>query len=149
MSTSKTAGWHVCEGKNDMDVDNSQIDGWFAGGVVPEVDPVDLESILQMCGGIQPAPGNREKATGEDLMAQVCRPGADVRAVGYRAAMLQLMGGPLDMLSPWLHDGILDKAVIKVAAKFPMEGMEIGVRRNGLPLDLGEFMKQVEAATRK
>jgi hypothetical protein len=133
-----------------MDHDHPPVPPLFTeGGAVAEVDPVDLESVLQLCGGIQPAPGNRERATGQDLFAQLCSPGADVRAVSYRAAMLQLMGGPLNLLSPWLHDGILDKAVIQVAARFPMETMEVGVVRNSLPFDFEEFVKQVEAETRK
>ena len=129
-----------------MDGDHLPFPQFFTGGgAVPEVDPADLESVLELCGGVQP-PEDRPKATGWSVCEQVCSPGADVLSVCYRAGMLQLLCGPLDLLSPWLHDGVLDKAVIRVAATFPMEKMEVGVVRNSLPFDFEEFVKQVEAA---
>ena len=94
-----------------MDSDHFAVRQFFTdGGAVPEVDPADLESVLQMCGGVQQASSDREKATGQDIFAPVCSSG-----------------------------------VIKVAARFPMEKMEAGIVRSGLPFDLEEFMKQLEA----
>jgi hypothetical protein len=63
--------------------------------------------------------------------------------------MLQLLCGPIGVLAAWLNDGVLDKAVIKVAATFPMEKMQVGVLHQGPPLDVPEFFKQIEAETRK
>jgi hypothetical protein len=129
-----------------MDGDQFPFDQFLAGGgAVPEVDPADLECVLELCGGVHPS-DDQPKATGFSMCEQGCSPGADVLSVCYRAGMLQLLGGPLSLLSPWLHDGVLDKAVIKVAAKFPMEKVEAGVVRHSLPFDLEEFVKQVKAA---
>ncbi len=129
-----------------MDGDKFPFDQFFTGGgAVPEVDPSDLDAVLELCGGgVQPS-RDQPKATGSSLFEQVCSPGADVFSVFYRSAMLQLMGG-LNLLSPWLHDGVLDKAVIRVAATFPMEKMDVGVVRSSLPFDLEEFVKQIKAA---
>jgi hypothetical protein len=119
------------------------------GGFVPEVDPVDLEVVFQLCGGSEPTRESKQAATGASVFERACSPGADVLAVWYRAAMLQLLCGPIGLLLPWLHDGVLDKAVIRVAAIFPMEKMQVGVVRDDLPLNVQEFVKQIEAETKK
>jgi len=119
------------------------------GGFVPEVDPVDLELVFQLCGGSKPTPESKQLATGFDGFERACSPGADVLAVWYRAAMLQLLCGPIGLLLPWMHDGVLDRAVIRVAAIFPMEKMQVGVVHHDLPLNVQEFVKQIEAETKK
>jgi hypothetical protein len=117
---------------------------FFAGGgAVPEVDPADLESVLELCGGIQPTE-DQPKSTDWSICEQVCTSGADVVSVAYRVSMLQ-MCAHLNVLSPWLDNGLLDKAVIRVAARFQMEKMVFGEVRNSLPFDVEEFVKQVEA----
>ena len=118
------------------------------GGFVPEVDPVDLELVFQLCGGSNLTPESKRAATGVSVFERACSPGADVRAVCYRAAMLELMCG-IGLLLPWSHNGVLDKAVIRVAAIFPMEKMQVGVVREDLPLNVQEFIKQIEAETKK
>lgn len=132
-----------------MDGDQFPFPQFFnGGGAVQEVDVADIESVLELFGGVRPVE-HRPKAIGLSVCEQVCSPQADVLSVCYRVGMLHLLCGPLHLLSLWLHDGVLDKAVIKVAAKFPMAKMEIGVLRNSLPFDFEEFVKQVEAETKK
>jgi hypothetical protein len=63
--------------------------------------------------------------------------------------MLQLLCGPVGVLAAYLNDGVLDTTVIRVAATFPMEKMQIGVAREGLPLNLQEFVKRIEEETKK
>jgi hypothetical protein len=61
---------------------------------------------------------------------------------GFRASlsgMLHILG----MLRPWIHEGVVDDAIFKVAATFPMNGMAVGVPRQGLPFDVQEFISQV------
>jgi hypothetical protein len=83
------------------------------------------------------------------ILQEACSPGADVFAVWYRAATLQLLCGRIGVSSPWLTDSVLDKAVIKVAATFPIEKMQVGIVHQGPPLDVPAFVKQIEAETRK
>jgi hypothetical protein len=54
---------------------------------------------------------------------------------------------PESPLTPWMHDGEPDDAVIQVAATFPMKNTEVGVVHDGLPFDVEEFLKQIGART--
>ena len=56
--------------------------------------------------------------------------------------VLQMLG----MLAPWIHEGVVADAVFNVAATFPMDGMKIGVPRQGFPFDVQEFLSQVVAS---
>jgi hypothetical protein len=87
---------------------------------------------------------NQQMALSIQLYERACSAGADIQAVWHRAAMLQLLAGPIGLLSRWLRDGELDDAVIRVAATFPMKRMSVGAVYQGLPLDVQEFIKEVE-----
>jgi hypothetical protein len=50
------------------------------------------------------------------------------------------------LLSRWVQDGEFEDAVLKVAARFPMKKLNVGVVHQGLPFDVEEFVKQVEEA---
>jgi hypothetical protein len=58
--------------------------------------------------------------------------------------MLNLLAGPMGMLSRWLHTGELDDAVFKVAATFPMKKMSVGVPQQGFPFDVQGFIEQID-----
>jgi len=58
--------------------------------------------------------------------------------------MLALMTKMMpEMLAQWIRDGQPDDAVFQVAAKFPMEKLRTSVVREGSPLDVWEFVKQI------
>jgi hypothetical protein len=57
--------------------------------------------------------------------------------------MLQLLSGQTDLLSPWVHEGELHDAVLKVSAVFPIKKLQVGVVHQGFPLDVEEFVRQV------
>jgi hypothetical protein len=130
-------------------------DFWKSKGDVPAVDPADLKAV---CGRMRDmkARASQNTAISSSAYQGVCSPGADTMAVWYRASMLGLLEMlpqvspqmfPESPLTPWLHDGEIDDAVIQVAATFPMKNMEVGVVRDGLPFDVEEFLKQVGART--
>lgn len=52
----------------------------------------------------------------------------------------------LGMLAPWVHEGVPADAVFTVGATFLMNGVPIGVPRQGLPFDVQEFIAQVTAS---
>lgn len=117
---------------------------WFSSNdPVPGVDPADLRSMWMMQRGIQ-ASVSGQVATDVRLFERACSPGADVQAIWYRLSMLQMLPGPLGVLSPWLRDSELADAVFKVAATFPMKRMSVGVPQQELPFDVKGFLAEIE-----
>ena len=82
--------------------------GGKPGELVPQVDPDDLKAAWKF---LENSPAG--VATGEDLLRQLCKPGADVAAVGYRAGMLDLLTKVApERLEPWSKEGRLgDRAL--------------------------------------
>jgi hypothetical protein len=121
-------------------------DLWAGGGksaddLVPGVDPADLRNVLSVLRTLD----SKVAAIGMSVFEHVCSPGADTSAVWYRAAVLTLPTGA-GLLSRWVRNGEFDAAVLKVAAKFPMKKLNVGVVHQGLPFDVEEFVKQIEEA---
>jgi hypothetical protein len=121
-------------------------------GDVPAVAPADLKAVRAMTRDVQVATRGQAGMMDIELYRRACSPGADVGAVWYRASMLGLLQMlpqvspemfPESPLTPWMHDGELDDAVIQVAATFPMKNMGVGVVNEGLPFDVEEFVKQI------
>jgi len=110
-------------------------------GPVPSVDMTDLKSAWDIC---------REKwrqargtvAVGTSLIELACSPGADIRAVTYRCAMLQMLENVRgDLLAPWKQSGQFQEAVFGVAAKIPMNWIGEGLSQ--LPFDVDAFLEEV------
>jgi hypothetical protein len=123
--------------------DNLWGGGTPSGGSIPPVEPADLRSVWTMQSEIQARNPGQQIGISADAYKQACGPEADVRAVFERVSHLGLwqIGG---MLTPWLHDDVLDDAVFHVAANIPMRRMQRGVVYNKPPFDVEEFIKQVE-----
>jgi len=120
-------------------------DFWAGGGksaddLVPAVDPADLRNVLALFRSSRP-----NSAIDGGIFERVCGPGADTRAVWYRAAMLSLPSVAA-LFSRWVHNGEFEDAILKVAARFPMKKLNVGVVNEGLPFDVEEFVRQVEEA---
>ena len=131
-------------------------DFWRSKGDVAAVDPGDLKAVRAFSREVQAATGGQGSMVESGLYRRVCSPGADIEAVWYRASMLGLLEMlpqmspqmfPESPLTPWMHDGELDDAVLQVAATFPMKRMGVGVVQDGLPFDVEEFVKQIGART--
>jgi hypothetical protein len=123
--------------------DNLWGSGTPSGGSVPPVEPADLRSVWTMQREVQARNPGKQISIGGDAYKRACGPEADIRAVFERVSHLGLlqMGG---MLTPWLHDGVLDDAVFHVAATIPMSRMQTGVVYKKPPFDIDEFIEQVE-----
>jgi len=144
--------------------------GEGAGGdVAPAVDPRDLQAVWKLFRDEQNR-DPRAKAIGLERIRQVCSEGADPRAVSYRCMVLGMLDNICSLIlqhagaagqgdasgtleqgrNKWLsfrrQNGDLEEAALKVAATFPMKKMQGGVVSNDLPFDVGEFLKQIEAA---
>ncbi len=78
-------------------------------------------------------------------MAGTCSPGADIGAVTYRLAMLELLEmDPGELLARWKRSGEFEEAVFRVAATIPMKWMEIGVPQSSLPFDVDAFIQELQ-----
>jgi hypothetical protein len=113
-------------------------------GMIFPVEPSDLKSVWKMTEERRNrSDRNEHTATDVQVFAQVCSPGANVMAVWYRASMLGMLVQSAGLLAPELPHEAKD-AVFNVAARFPIKFMVPGVVHEGLPMDVQEFMKQVE-----
>jgi hypothetical protein len=110
--------------------------GGKPGEPVPQVDLEDFDDSSVRSG--------QAVATGADLLRQVCKPGADVEALSYRAMMLSLLTRHTqEQLAPWNRAGKLDDVVLRTAAKIPMQWIGVGIEHRGLPFDVEDFMRGV------
>jgi hypothetical protein len=115
-----------------------------SGDIVAAVNPDDLRNVWKMTREILAHNQGQGVALAANMFESACSPGADAKAVWYRASMLGLLQMlPESPLTPWTHEGELDDAVFKVAATFPMKKMDVGVVYNGPPFDLQEFLTQI------
>jgi hypothetical protein len=122
-------------------------------GFVPSVSPADLKAVWNLWRDMAARTPGQNVGIGQSVYQGICSPGADTRAVYYRAAMLQMVRSfrqqndelP-DAMQPIVE---LPDAVFEITAKFPMKSMRVGVSQQGLPFDVEEFGRQVEQAGRK
>ena len=125
---------------------------------MPEVDPDDVKAVWREYQDT--AKDNPGVKFGIDLrvLEHVCKPGADVRAVYYRQAALDLLR-LLSQQKPFsemagqefkakitalMTDGAFRDAAFRAMAKVPMEWMEVGVVRDSPPYDFEEFLRLCE-----
>jgi hypothetical protein len=68
--------------------------------------------------------------------------------VAYRAAMLRILAVHAhEHLTPWIHNGELDNALFRAAARTPMEWIGVGVEHENLPFDVEEFLRRARDET--
>ena len=84
----------------------------------------------------------------EELLAQHCKPGADLEAVHRRMILLKIFEqvpdeGIRQRLSPWLKsDGAWSSVAFRVAARFPMDWLQ---RKTFYAEELEEFLSLLKA----
>jgi hypothetical protein len=113
--------------------------GGQPGEPVPEVDPEDLKALWREQQELQARhPG---AAIGMTVAEQICKPGADIQALGYRTGMLWLLGqiAP-ERFSLFTKDGQPIDAAFRAAAKVPVEWIGEAITRQ-TPFDVDEFLR--------
>jgi hypothetical protein len=113
-------------------------------GPVRAVDHADLRRVRAMQNDFQALAPEEQFAIGFNLYKRACNPGADVRAVFIQVSVLRrskFVSASGELISPWLRHGEQDDAVLKVVATLPMTRMQPGVRREGLPIEVGGIDK--------
>ncbi len=116
--------------------------GGKPGEPVAEVDPDDLKAVWKEACDLQARHPGQQVATGLGVLQSICKPGADIQAVFYRASLLSLMTyfAP-EQLASLRKDGQFDEAVFRAAAKVPMEWIGARIVRQGPPLNMDEFLR--------
>jgi hypothetical protein len=117
---------------------------------VPAVDPKDIKTVWEKSRDLEkrkPAGQLRASAgaTGVACLKRICKPGADVMAVSYRAGMIEMFryAAP-ELMDPLLPDKL--DVVFLAAAEIPMEWIGVGVPRQGFPFDADDFIRRVREA---
>jgi hypothetical protein len=117
-----------------------------AGEPVPAVDAEDLQTAYE----ILTDPRHRPAGAGPvgfsvDIFSRVCKAGADISAVAYRAMMLHLL--PMvarEQIAPLMKDdGKFDANVYREFAGLPMTWLPQGSMRGGTPFDVNEFLRRL------
>jgi len=116
--------------------------GGEPGQPVPEVDPEDIKATWEFCEKLQAEHPGEQIAVGMGVGESICKPGADIQAVGYRSTIIWLINriAP-EQIAPFLQDGQPTDAVFHAAAKVPLEWMGVGIVRQGPPFNVNEFLR--------
>ena len=139
----------------------AQTHPWVGSGLVPVVNPADVKVMWDVrCDAETRHPGELV-ATANGVIP--CSPGADMRAVSYRTAMLSLLfhicktakeapapkseGAErfekhVERLEKWQTGDRLD-VLFKVIATIPLHWLD-DEGPSTLPFDIEEFIRQVE-----
>jgi hypothetical protein len=122
--------------------------GGEPGTPVPQVDLDDIKASLQLAREVEKRHPDGRCQIGASLAASVCKPGADVPAIGYRLGQLgliQIMAklGSItqDTLGTLMRDGEFTEQTLRTIATIPMEWMGVGIVRQGPPYDFEEFLR--------
>jgi hypothetical protein len=115
--------------------------GGEPGEPVPEVDPEDIRATWEFHQKLQAEHPGEQIAVCASLAESICKPGADIQAVGYRSTIIWMttVFAP-ERIAPFLRNGQPTDAVFRAAAKVPLEWMGVGIVRKGPPFDVDEFL---------
>jgi hypothetical protein len=118
--------------------------GGKPGEPVPQVDPQDVKTLWEMSQETERRHPGVQAATGVAVLEQVCKPGANIRAVTYRSSMIWVLrhSAP-EVLEPWTKEDQLDDVIFRTMAEIPMEWIGVGVSRQGLPFDVEDFVRRL------
>jgi hypothetical protein len=115
--------------------------GGQPGEPVPEVNPEDLKALWQEQQRIEARHPGKLVATGRGVAEQICQPGADIQALGYRAGMVWLLSQiARERFSVFTKDDQPIDSVFRAAAKVPVEWMGEGITSQA-PFDVDEFLR--------
>ncbi|MFY9672915.1 MAG: hypothetical protein WAK13_00610 [Terriglobales bacterium] len=120
---------------------SSRVFGGNPGEPVPEVDPEDLKVLWLKQQELQARHPGQQMAIGMDLVQRICKPGADIPAIGYRVSMLWLLSqiAPVQFAT-FMRDGQLIDTAFRAAATVPVKWVGEGITDQS-PFDVGEFLR--------
>ncbi len=122
--------------------------GGEPGTPVPPVDFEDLKVVCQLFHETAKAHPGEQFAIGRGVFEQVCKPGADLDAIGFRGGKLGLIpilanfgAIPEDVVDTIMPNGQFTDAALRAMAQLPMEWIETGVEIQGMPFDWEKFLQ--------
>ena len=113
------------------------------GDRVPVVSPADIKIVWEIQRDVEQRNPGQQVAIGAEFIRASCSPGADIRAVSYRATMVRmLLHVAPDQFASWRVGDNSAPAVLEVAATIPMTwiGQEPS---QGFPFDVEAFIAQL------
>jgi len=121
--------------------------GGEPGEPVPQVDPEDVKALWGVSMEVQRAHPGEPVGIDVSVFEHACKPGANVQAVYYRTAKLEMLRHVApQLLEPWTKKDQLDDAVFRAVAQVPMEWVGVGIVHKGLAFDIEDFMRRVREA---
>ena len=111
----------------------------------PTIDVADLKSLWSVYHDMEMRNPGKHGAVGVGIIRDACSVGANISAVWYRGAMLQMLDMfPGELLTRWKRNGEFDEVVFRVAATIPMKRMQGGVPQSHLPLNVDAFIQELQ-----
>jgi hypothetical protein len=109
------------------------------GEPVAEVDPDELKTFWQETRNLQAEHPGQNVGVGLHTIKATFNPGANLPAVWYRSAMIQVLNQVAqEQLAPWVKNEEVSDAVFRTMATIPMEWVG-HADQEGLPFDVEEF----------
>lgn len=109
------------------------------GGTIAPVDPHDLKSLHELCIERAKRYCGKDGVISLEVTARACSTGANVPAVWLRHTQLRQLYRQ-GLLAEWQHGTLLDDTVFQLAARIPM---------NGVQLDQAHFVRELREATKR
>jgi len=113
-----------------------------AGEPVPVVDVADLKAMWTTSQELKARHAGVAFAIGAGVFKAVCKPGADILAVAYRRAMLEMLERTLR--AAW-NGGELSENAFKVAARMDLNWPQVGVVQKRPLVELEDFLAEVQS----
>ena len=115
-----------------------------AGEPVPQVDPSDIKALWAMGEESRKTHPEGGVFIGVEVMRALCKPGANVTAVNYRAVKIEMLRRILpDVMEPLIQEKL--DAVLKAASEIPMTWIGATVH-HGWTFDPDDFVRRVREA---
>jgi hypothetical protein len=115
-----------------------------AGEPVPQVDPSDMKALWALYEDSRKRHPEGGVMIGRRLMQALCKPGADVTAISYRATKLELLRHILpDIMEPLIQEKL--DGVLKAVSEIPMKWIGAKVH-HGWTFDPEDFLHRVREA---
>lgn len=122
--------------------------GGQPGTAVPEVDAADVAAVWKVMEDVRKRHPSGGVSIGIGILKQVCKDGADVKAIAFRSMMVSaLRFCAQDQWESLTKSGDLPEQAFLATARVPMQWISFGERIDSLPFDPELFFKIARGET--
>ncbi len=119
--------------------------GGQPGTAVPEVDAADVAATWKVMEDVRKCHPNGGVSIDIGLFKQVCKDGADVKAIAFRSMMVSaLRFCAQDQWEGLTKSGDLPEQAFLATARVPMQWISFRVRMDSLPFDPELFFRMAK-----